>query len=461
MTSEGRASPTRPSPFSSPLASPLSSPFTSHGGPSLVMGGSQNQSTGELAEQLLPLEKLGMLLLDPAFHNLTNITNGSSQLSPFNFSYEKAYDILFDSDTGYLDNSTEIVFIMCYVCLVFVGVVGNLMVGWVIWRKKAMRTPRNLYIINLTVSDLSMCLVCMPFTLVSLLYKDWALGGFICKLIPVLQCTNILVSTATIVAIAADRYVTIVRVGRSDRNRFHVAASVTAIWTASILFTLPLYFYYLVEQVTLVDILLYTRCVELWPSRIVKDIWTIMLLVTHYVIPMVVLSVVHAKIRRYLECHMMSQHDARRAQREIERNRKTTILLSTIAIAFAVSWLPWHVVNLMADFHYSGFHNPRYLYTVFGACHIIAMSSACTNPILYGWHNTNLRRELLDFLPRFMKKLGWAFPESWRAAGESPTRPAESVTLLVFQTNQTNTIQTVPHSPKNTTRNSINLKENS
>ena len=106
------------------------------------------------------------------------------------------------------------------------------------------------------------------------------------------------------------------------------------------------------------------------------------------------LSFVHGRIKNYLNKNQMSQSDARRAQREIERNRRTTILLTGIAGTFAVSWLPWHIVNILADLNYSGFTDYEFFYTVFGFCHAIAMSTACTNPILYGWLNTNLRRQI-------------------------------------------------------------------
>ncbi|XP_053639908.2 neuropeptide Y receptor type 6-like [Cherax quadricarinatus] len=406
----------------------------------------------DLTPQFISWEKLGKLLLDPGFANATN----GSRHPLFNFSINEAYDIISDTQAGYLDVVTQVVFIVCYISLILFGVGGNMMVGWVIWRKRTMRTPRNLYIINLTMSDLSMCLICMPITLVGLLHKNWGMGSLVCKLVPVLQGANIMVSTSTVVAIAVDRYATIVKVGRSMGSKLNVAASICAIWASSVLFALPLYFYYIVKQVKLHNILLYARCVDQWPSRSVKNVWIIALLLTQYGIPMVVLSVVHARIKRYLGQHMMGQYDARRAQKEIERNRKTTILLSTIAVAFGVCWLPWNIVNLLADFGYEGFRDPTHLYTVFGACHMIAMSSACINPVLYGWLNTNLRRELFEFLPPIFAKMGWILPESFRRRGEdSPTRQPESVTLLVFQANQTNTIQTVAHPPQTTTTTTI------
>lgn len=75
-------------------------------------------------------------------------------------------------------------------------------------RKPAMRTPRNLFIVNLAVADLLLCTVTMPLTLMEILTKYFPLGNniFICKLIGILQATSTYVSTITITAIALDRY---------------------------------------------------------------------------------------------------------------------------------------------------------------------------------------------------------------------------------------------------------------
>jgi hypothetical protein len=43
--------------------------------------------------------------------------------------------------------------------------------------------------------------------------------------------------------------------------------------------------------------------------------------------------------------------------------------------------------------------SPRGLYVALAACHVIAMTSAVSNPIVYGWLNSNIRREFLQLLP--------------------------------------------------------------
>ena len=54
--------------------------------------------------------------------------------------------------------------------------------------KKAHRTPKNLYIVNLAVSGISMCVICIPPTLIQCLYGGkWFLGLAACKLVPAIQ----------------------------------------------------------------------------------------------------------------------------------------------------------------------------------------------------------------------------------------------------------------------------------
>ena len=57
--------------------------------------------------------------------------------------------------------------------MIIVGASGNLLVILVVARNRAMRTARNVYIVNLAISDLMLCLITMPLTLVEILYMTW------------------------------------------------------------------------------------------------------------------------------------------------------------------------------------------------------------------------------------------------------------------------------------------------
>lgn len=314
-----------------------------------------------------------------------------------NFNDSEFYNIVEEYNTSsYLGPTATIVIMTLYVTLIVLGTFGNVMIAFVIVKRKEIRTARNLYVFNLTVSDITLCLICMPFTLAGLMVKNWQLGSVICKLVPFLQCMNILVSTATIVAIAGDRYLTIVRVRSGHRSKHYNQISLAAIWVVSLVFPLPLVRYYTVIPVSFQDLLLFEKCVLDWPSRQIQVAWIITLLIIQYIIPILVLIFVHIRIKNFLSRQKMSNLSTTRKTQELVRNRHATILLTTVAGTFAVSWLPWHVVNLLADFYYFD-ENHEFLYALLGSCHIIAMSTACSNPVLYGWLNNNLRKELRGF----------------------------------------------------------------
>lgn len=65
------------------------------------------------------------------------------------------------------------ILVLLYASMILIGATGNLLVILVVVRNVAMRTARNVFIVNLAVSDLMLCLITMPLTLVEILYQTW------------------------------------------------------------------------------------------------------------------------------------------------------------------------------------------------------------------------------------------------------------------------------------------------
>ncbi|CAH1390567.1 unnamed protein product [Nezara viridula] len=176
-----------------------------------------------------------------------------------------------------------------------------------------------------------------------------------------------------------------------------------------------------VEEIKFNQLVLYETCIEKWSSQRLKVGYAACVLMVQAVIPALVVGLVHAQIAAYLNAHARTQRDSRRAQRELQRNRRTTLLLSGVAVLFAVSWLPLSVFSLLADLCLVSADS---LYVTLAACHVMAMTSAVSNPVVYGWLNSNFRRELVQVLPRWCR----------RPAVESSQEP--SPTLLLCQNGQ-------------------------
>lgn len=78
----------------------------------------------------------------------------------------------------YIDDTSLIILVFAYAVLIVCSAFGNIVVLSTLIRKPEMRTERNMYIANLAVSDLVLCLFTMPFSLLEIVAKYWPLGEF-------------------------------------------------------------------------------------------------------------------------------------------------------------------------------------------------------------------------------------------------------------------------------------------
>jgi hypothetical protein len=74
-----------------------------------------------------------------------------------------------------------------YSAIFLLAVLGNVLVILTLVQNQGMRTITNLFLLNLAISDLLVGVLCMPFTLVGIVLKDFVFGAILCKLIPYLQ----------------------------------------------------------------------------------------------------------------------------------------------------------------------------------------------------------------------------------------------------------------------------------
>jgi len=70
----------------------------------------------------------------------------------------------------------RVLFVSLYAVIFVLGVSGNSLVVYVICREKSLQTTTNVFIANLAVSDIMMCLLAVPFTPISGLLSDWVFG---------------------------------------------------------------------------------------------------------------------------------------------------------------------------------------------------------------------------------------------------------------------------------------------
>lgn len=73
--------------------------------------------------------------------------------------------------------------IVLYSLIFLLSVLGNSLIITVLVRNRRMRTVTNLFLLSLSVSDLMVSIVCIPFTLIPNLMRNFIFGTGICKLV--------------------------------------------------------------------------------------------------------------------------------------------------------------------------------------------------------------------------------------------------------------------------------------
>ncbi|CAH8452951.1 unnamed protein product [Schistosoma turkestanicum] len=140
----------------------------------------------------------------------------------------------------------ELIILICvYTAMILFGSCGSLLVVYTVIRKPKMRTPRNLFIVNLAISDLILCLFTQPFNLLRILYwhYDWKLGQIMCKSVAVGQATNIFISTISIIAIALDRLQVIVYPTKNTVKNTGASVIILVSWLFSLIMASPMFIF--------------------------------------------------------------------------------------------------------------------------------------------------------------------------------------------------------------------------
>ena len=305
----------------------------------------------------------------------------------------------------------EALLIFFYCSVMVLGIFGNSLVCYVVIRFKHLRQSRNILILNLAFCGIIMCVASMPFSLVRLTLKNWYLGDVMCRVSPTLQTVDVFVSTFTIVAIAVDRYSAVVCATQDSVKSRLVYYWLVLMWLASIFLCVPMMIFHEVHEAhsSLADLKLYEICMEVWPSEIWKKLYTTFVLLFQYIAPLAIISSLHCRICSFLRLRIhlnpRTEREVQRVLREIKRHKRNMLLLTAIAISFALAWLPLTILNTLVDYDYTLFMD-RNFNQVYGYSLLVAMCSACLNPILYGWFNTNFRRAFVYVLCCEKKEIG-------------------------------------------------------
>ncbi|XP_050534383.1 prolactin-releasing peptide receptor-like [Daktulosphaira vitifoliae] len=289
-------------------------------------------------------------------------------------------------------------FSLVYFIIFTLGIFGNVLVVYVVFANRHMRTVTNIFIVNLAVSDIMLCGLAVPFTPLYTFTGRWIFGSFFCHIVPYAQGTSVYTSTLTLTSIAIDRFFVIIYPFQPRMTVWTTAQIIATIWIFSLVSTLPYGIYMVKNEVNGKDF-----CEELWPLESIRKLFGAITAILQFVLPFLIIAFCYVRVWLKLNDRARckpgtSTKNARREEVERERKSRTNRMLIAMVAIFGVSWLPLTAINFMNDF-YQQTTSWQHYYLSFFSAHAVAMSSTCYNPFLYAWLNENFRKEFKQVLP--------------------------------------------------------------
>uniref|UniRef100_A0A8C8I6N6 Neuropeptide FF receptor 1 n=1 Tax=Oncorhynchus tshawytscha TaxID=74940 RepID=A0A8C8I6N6_ONCTS len=291
-------------------------------------------------------------------------------------------------------------FILAYLFIFLLCMVGNVLVCLIVLGNRRMRTVTNLFILNLAVSDLLVGIFCIPTTLVDNLITGWPFTNTVCKLSGLVQGMSVAASVFTLVAIAVDRFRCIVYPFQPKLTLLVAKATIAMIWVLAVVIMCPSAAALTVEEVA-DHYMVYSQnynmtyplysCYENFADPKMRKVYTTVLFAHIYLVPLTLITVMYGRIGVKLYTSVVSSREPQDAisQKKI----KVIKMLIVVALLFMLSWLPLWTLMLLTDYGGLGEEQLELLTGyIFPFAHWLAFSNSSVNPIIYGYFNENFKR---------------------------------------------------------------------
>ncbi|XP_046393055.1 rhodopsin-like [Ischnura elegans] len=284
----------------------------------------------------------------------------------------------------------------------FISWAGNGVVIYVFSCTKSLRTPSNLLVVNLAVSDFLMMVFMCPFMLVNCYYETWVFGPLMCQIYGMAGSLFGCASIWTMVTVALDRYNVIVKgLSGTPLTIKRALAWITLVWVHAAAWTvMPMFGWnrYVPEGNM-------TAC---GTDYLTKDwfhkSYILVYSVFCYWLPLLTIIYAYTFIVQAVAAHEKAMREQAKkmnvaslrsaeAQNTSAECKLAKIALMTISLWF-MAWTPYLIINFSGIFETMTI-SP--LFTIWGS--VFAKANAVYNPIVYGISHPKYRAALNEKLP--------------------------------------------------------------
>ncbi|XP_031559345.1 neuropeptide FF receptor 2-like [Actinia tenebrosa] len=271
-----------------------------------------------------------------------------------------------------------------YVLIAAVGAVGNTMICISILRRTQRKMSEN-FILNLAVTDLAVSTISIPLDVIERVSGFWPYGAVLCKIVYPFQTILMAVSVATLLAMSLERHRVIIYPFKPRIKGHSSRIIIIVTWIGSIILVSPYILVLSYED---------NNCIEVWPNgTLFVRIYTMSVFVALYLCPLIVITIAYLLVaaKLYRDIKRMRGifspgKKTRNGQRMIkcraQRNLRIVKIFIAAVFAFAVCFLPTHVMWLWHDFG-SGSQSD-YFTTLLVFANILVYANSSINPFIFG-----------------------------------------------------------------------------
>lgn len=339
--------------------------------------------------------------------NSENCSSGNLSLHCWLQLLTKDSTMEFQADSSSLLVRVLIACVYSVVCAL--GLVGNALALYLLHsRHRQKQSSINCFVMGLAVTDLQFVLT-LPFWAVdTVLDFRWPFGQMMCKIISSVTTMNMYASVYFLTAMSVVRYYSISSALKMHSRRTAAARAKwtsLAIWTVSLLATLPHAIYSTSAQVSDEELCL-VRFPDSgsWNPQLLLGLYQLQKVLLGFLIPLAIITVCYLLLLRLI----LDRRITGAAAPEIEQGRqnrrsKVTKSIKIVVLSFFLCWLPNQALTLwgvlikfdLVPFTKAFYNAQAYAFPL-TVC--LAHTNSCLNPVLYCLIRREFRADLKELL---------------------------------------------------------------
>ncbi|XP_011307547.1 growth hormone secretagogue receptor type 1 isoform X2 [Fopius arisanus] len=320
----------------------------------------------------------------------TTIIDGSSTLDGFSVT-----DPVNETGIAYmLPPYIRMTSMVIVIVVMVLGIIGNLMVPLVVLRGKDLRNSTNIFLVNLSVADLCVLLVCAPTVLVEINSgpQVWPLGEHMCKAVPFVELTVAHASVLTILAISFERYYAICEPLRAGYICTKARATFLCFlaWIFAAVCASPV-----IPITTYAEIDGFPNC-ETQATTSWSKSFFMTTIVIFFIVPVLILMILYTVIAQHLMANPAISRGP--ANNLLKYRKQVVMMLGTVVLCFFICLLPfralmlWILIAPSASIISIGVES---FYSLLYFCRVMLYLNSAINPILYNLMSTKFREGFL------------------------------------------------------------------